>query len=80
MWHLRRLATAEERQLREPEENFADGRQAIEELRAKAAAQQLARPSEVSRARALQRLAAERAGLATIAPAAAAPQRLERTA
>ncbi|MFH8873124.1 DciA family protein [Streptomyces griseus] len=65
--------------LREPEENFADGRQALEELRAEAAAQQQVRPSEVSRARALQRLAAERAGLATISPAAA-PQRLDRTA
>ncbi|MFC9178849.1 MULTISPECIES: hypothetical protein [Streptomyces] len=66
--------------LREPEEHFADGRQALEELRAKAAAQQRVRPSDVSRARALQRLAAERAGLAAIAPAAAAPQRLDRTA
>ncbi|MEI7029689.1 hypothetical protein [Streptomyces pratensis] len=39
------------------------------------------RPSDASPARALQRLAAERAGLATtITPAAAAPQRLDRTA
>ncbi|MGW4359466.1 DUF721 domain-containing protein [Streptomyces californicus] len=66
--------------LREPEDRFADGRQALEELRAKAAAEQRVRPSDVSRARALQRLAAERAGLATITPAAAAPQRLDRTA
>lgn len=44
--------------LREPEEHFADGRQALEELRAKAAAQQQGRPSDVSRARALRRLAA----------------------
>ncbi|GGZ81306.1 DciA family protein [Streptomyces rubiginosohelvolus] len=78
-----RIQAAAERQLRdrlrEPEEQFADGRQALEELRAKAAAQQRVRPSDVSRARALQRLAAERAGLATITPAAA-PQRLDRTA
>ncbi|MCT6782049.1 DciA family protein [Streptomyces sp. CS7] len=77
------IQAAAERQLRErlrePEEDFADGRQALVELRAKAAAQQV-RPSDVSRARALQRLAAERAGLATIAPAAAAAQRLDRTA
>ncbi|MFF6859885.1 DciA family protein [Streptomyces bacillaris] len=46
--------------LREPEEHFADGRQALEELRAKAAAQ--------------------RAGLPTIAPTAAAPEQLDRTA
>ncbi|MCR8945111.1 DciA family protein [Streptomyces sp. OUCMDZ-4982] len=39
--------------LREPEEHFADGHQALEELRAKAAAQQRVRPSDVSRARAL---------------------------
>ncbi|WSI75749.1 DciA family protein [Streptomyces anulatus] len=79
-----KVRTAAERQLRErlrdPEENFADGRQALEELRAKAAAQQQVRPSEASRARALQRLAAERAGLTTITPAGAAPQRLDRTA
>ncbi|MGW1819474.1 DciA family protein [Streptomyces sp. NPDC002125] len=79
-----RIQAAAERQLRErlrePEEHFADGRQALDELRAKAAAQQQVRPSDISRARALQRLAAERAGLATITPAAAAPQRLDRTA
>ncbi|MEE1735475.1 DciA family protein [Streptomyces sp. BE147] len=79
-----KIQKAAERQLRErlrePEENFADGRQALEELRAKAAAQQQVRPSEASRARALQRLAAERAGLTTITPAAAAPRRLDRTA
>lgn len=78
------IQAAAERQLRErlrePEERFADGRQALEELRTKAAVQQRVRPSEVSRARALQRVAAERAGLATITPAAAAPQRLDRTA
>ncbi|MEV7253726.1 DUF721 domain-containing protein [Streptomyces cyaneofuscatus] len=78
------IQAAAERQLRErlrePEEHFADGRQALAELRAKAAAQQQVRPSGVSRARALQRLAAERAGLATIAPATAASQRLDRTA
>ncbi|MGK3094596.1 hypothetical protein ACG93S_32760 [Streptomyces sp. WAC01490] len=50
------------------------------ELRARAAAQQRVRASDVSRARALQRLAAERAELATITPAAAAPERLDRTA
>lgn len=79
-----RIQAAAERQrrerLREPEEDFADGHQALAELRTKAAAQQQVRPSDVSRARALQRLAAERVGLATIAPAAAAPQRLDRTA
>ncbi|WP_331722453.1 DciA family protein [Streptomyces anulatus] len=79
-----KIQKAAERQLRErlrePEEHFADGRQALAELRAKAAAQQQVRPSEASRARALQRLAAERAGLTTITPAAAAPQRLDRTA
>ncbi|MFH9568440.1 DciA family protein [Streptomyces globisporus] len=79
-----KVRAAAERQLRErlrePEENFADGRQALDELRAKAAAQQQVRPSDASRARALQRLAAERAGLTTITPAAAAPQRLDRTA
>ncbi|MFE1545528.1 hypothetical protein ACFW61_34430 [Streptomyces microflavus] len=78
------IQAAVERQLcerlREPEDHFADGRQALAELRAKAAAQQQVRPSDVSRARALQRLADERAGLATIAPAAAAPERLDRTA
>ncbi|MGQ4732659.1 DciA family protein [Streptomyces sp. Ju416(a)] len=78
-----KIKEAAERQLRErlrePEECFADGRQALEELRAKAAAQQRVRPSDMSRARALQRLAAERAGLATIIPAAAS-QRLDRTA
>ncbi len=79
-----KVRAAAERQLRErlrePEENFADGRQALDELRAKAAAQQQVRPSDASQARALQRLAAERAGLTTITPAAAAPQRLDRTA
>ncbi|MEU2149949.1 MULTISPECIES: DciA family protein [Streptomyces] len=78
-----RIQAAAERQLRarlrEPEERFADGRQALEELRAKAAAQEQVRPSDASRARALQRLAAERAGLANITPAAA-PRRLDRTA
>lgn len=78
------LQAAAERQLRErlrePEERFADGRQVLEELRAKAAAQQRVRPSDASRARALQRLAVERAGLATIAPAAVAPRRLDCTA
>ncbi|MGW8985154.1 DciA family protein [Streptomyces parvus] len=65
-----RIRAAAERQLRErlrePEEHFADGRQALEELRAKAGAQQRVRRSDVSRARALQRLATERAGLASI--------------
>ncbi|MFG2629955.1 hypothetical protein [Streptomyces sp. NPDC048473] len=78
------IRAAAERQLRdrlrELAENFADGRQALEELRAKAAAQQQVRPSDASRARALHRLSAERAGLATIAPATAASQRLDRTA
>ncbi|MEU0001840.1 DUF721 domain-containing protein [Streptomyces microflavus] len=78
-----KIQTATERQLRErlrePEDNFADGRQALEELRAKAAAQQQVRPSDASRARALQRLAAERAGLTTITPATE-PRILGRTA
>ncbi|MFI0763209.1 DciA family protein (plasmid) [Streptomyces anulatus] len=78
------IQAAAERQLRErlrePEEHFADGRQAIEELRTKAAAQQQVRPSDASRDRALQRLAAERARLTTITPTAVAPQRLDRTA
>ncbi|MFJ7063682.1 hypothetical protein ACIQVA_39620 [Streptomyces microflavus] len=78
------IQAAAERQLRgripEPEERFADGHQAREEPRAKAAAQQQVRPSDASRARALHRLAAELAGLATITPAGAAPQRLDRTA
>ncbi|MGW6639497.1 DUF721 domain-containing protein [Streptomyces cyaneofuscatus] len=77
------IQAAAERQLRdrirEPEENFADGRQALEELRAIAAAEQQVRPSDASRARALQRLAAERAGLSTIAPATE-PRILGRTA
>ncbi|MFD5977446.1 DciA family protein [Streptomyces bacillaris] len=77
---VRAAAERQLRERREPEENFADGRRALEELRAKAAAQHQARPSDDSRARALQRLAAERAGLATISPAAAAPRRLDRTA
>ncbi|WP_331745273.1 DciA family protein (plasmid) [Streptomyces sp. NBC_01116] len=78
------IQAAAERQLRErlrePEECFADGRQALQDLRVKAAAQQRTRPSDVSRARALHRLAAERSGLATITSAAAAPERLDRTA
>ncbi|MER6648610.1 DciA family protein [Streptomyces anulatus] len=87
-WHTTRhtspeIQAAAERQLRErlrePEDRFADGRQALAELRTRVAAQQRVQPSDVSRARALQRLAAERAGLATI-PAAAAPERLDRTA
>ncbi|MCX4970819.1 DciA family protein [Streptomyces sp. NBC_00654] len=69
------VQAAAERQLRnrlrEPEENFADGRQALAGLRAKAAAQQQVRPSDASRARALQRLAAEREGLATLTPTSA---------
>ncbi|MBK3583313.1 DUF721 domain-containing protein [Streptomyces sp. MBT57] len=79
-----KIQKAAERQLRErirePEENFADGRQALDELRTKAAAQHQVRPSDTSRARALQRLAAERAGLTTITRPAAVPQRLDRTA
>ncbi len=83
--------THDEQQPREPEEHFADSRQAIEERQAKAATQQQVRPSDTSRARALhclaaqqrarssdaaraqvlQRFAADRAGLATIVPAAA---------
>ncbi|WP_331756913.1 DUF721 domain-containing protein (plasmid) [Streptomyces anulatus] len=78
------IQAAVERQLRErlrePEEHFADGRQALEELLSGAAAQQRVRTSDASRVRALQRLAAERAGLTTIPSAAAAPQRLDRTA
>ncbi|MFF1270174.1 hypothetical protein ACFVZE_30540 [Streptomyces anulatus] len=66
--------------LREPEKCFADGCQALQELRVKAAAQQRTRPSDVSRSRALHRLASESSGLATITAAAAAPERLDRTA
>ncbi|MFE1334468.1 DUF721 domain-containing protein [Streptomyces microflavus] len=70
-----KIQKAVERQLRErirePEEHFADGRQALAELRVKATAQQQVRPSEASRARALQRLAVERAGRAAIMPKAA---------
>ncbi|WP_385625477.1 DUF721 domain-containing protein (plasmid) [Streptomyces sp. P8-A8] len=65
-------------QAREPEERFGDGRQALEELRARAAAHVRVTSSDASRARALQRLAAERAGLVTITPATA--PRLDRTA
>ncbi|MER8193492.1 hypothetical protein ABTY00_05925 [Streptomyces microflavus] len=43
-------------------ENFADDRQALEELRAKAAALQQVRLSDAFRAWALHRLATERAG------------------
>ncbi|MFC8658173.1 hypothetical protein ACFUCT_23680 [Streptomyces parvus] len=60
-------------------ELFARHRQDLEELRATATAQRQVRSGDASRARALQRRAAERAGLATITPAAA-PQRLDRTA
>ncbi|WEH43989.1 DciA family protein [Streptomyces sp. AM 2-1-1] len=69
-----KVQAAAERQIREqarePEELFGDGRKALEELAAKAAAQQrAATSSDAARARALQRLAAERAGLTTIPPA-----------
>jgi len=63
-------------QAREPEELFGDGRQALEELRAKAAREG---SSDASRARALQQLASERAGLPTVSSAATS-QRLGRTA
>ncbi|MFH8886624.1 DciA family protein [Streptomyces californicus] len=66
--------------LRELEDRFAEGRQALADLRARADAQQRVRPSDVSRARALQRLAAERAGLTTINPPTGAPRQLDRTA
>ncbi|MGW2282879.1 DciA family protein [Streptomyces sp. NPDC001770] len=82
-----KIRAAAERQIREqarePEEAFSDGRQALEELRAKAAApQRTATSSDAARARALQRLAAERAGLTTLVPPAPAPSRgrLDRTA
>ncbi|WP_405499740.1 hypothetical protein [Streptomyces anulatus] len=71
--------THDDHQPREPEEHFADGRQALEERQAKAAPQQQVRPSDASRAQALHRLAAERTRLTTITPAAA-PERLDRTA
>ncbi|MFF7365446.1 DciA family protein [Streptomyces sp. NPDC008125] len=81
------VRAAAERQIRErarePEELFGDGRKALEELRAKAAAQQRgATSSDAARARALQRLAAERAGLTTLVPPAPAPapRRLDQTA
>ncbi|WP_331726893.1 DUF721 domain-containing protein (plasmid) [Streptomyces globisporus] len=78
-----KIQEAAERQLRErlrePEDHFADGRHALEELQRKTAAQQRLRPSDAARARALQRLAAERAGLTSITPAAA-PGPMDRTA
>ncbi|MEF9915369.1 hypothetical protein RJT17_35145 [Streptomyces sp. P5-A9] len=71
---------ADRERLREPEELFADGRQALAGLEARTAATtDSSRSSDAGRARALQRLATERAGLATITPAAA-PQQLGRTA
>ncbi|WP_179889028.1 hypothetical protein [Streptomyces sp. f51] len=79
-----KIQAAAERQLRErlrePEDQFAAGRQALEELQRKAAAQQRLRLSGAARARALQRLAAERVGLATIHPTSSVPGPLERTA
>ncbi|WP_326681006.1 hypothetical protein [Streptomyces sp. NBC_01237] len=58
--------------LREPEELFGDGQDALATLRAKTAATTTGtRASDAAQARALQRLAAERAGLATITPAVA---------
>ncbi|WP_329595914.1 DciA family protein (plasmid) [Streptomyces sp. NBC_01362] len=65
-------------QAREPVEQFGDGRQALADLEARTAAAR-SRSSDASRARALQRLTAERAGLSTITPAAAAHQ-VRRTA
>ncbi|WP_331759355.1 DciA family protein [Streptomyces sp. NBC_01579] len=65
-------------QAREPEDRFGDGRQALEELRTEAAAQKRTSSSDGARARALQRLAAERAGLAVITPVT--EPRLDRTA
>jgi predicted nucleic acid-binding Zn ribbon protein len=53
------------RERREPEEAFSDGQAALEELRAKAAR---ATSPAGARARALQRLAAERGGRITAAP------------
>ncbi|MFJ2575000.1 DciA family protein [Streptomyces halstedii] len=67
-------------QAREPEEQFGNGRQTLAELRAKTTAQQQVRPNDTSLARALHRLAAERAGLATIAPAVTESHRSDRTA
>ncbi|MFB7211077.1 DciA family protein [Streptomyces sp. NPDC056255] len=64
-------------QAREPVEQFGDGRQALADLEARTAAAR-SRSSDASRARALQRLAAERAGLSTITPAAA--RQVRRTA
>ncbi|MEU1091587.1 DUF721 domain-containing protein, partial [Streptomyces sp. NPDC005892] len=80
-----RIRAAAERQIRdrarEPEALFGDGRKALEELRTKVAAQQRSTSSDAARARALQRLAAERAGLTTLTPArpAAAPLTLSQT-
>ncbi|MFD6426478.1 DUF721 domain-containing protein [Streptomyces sp. NPDC060198] len=69
-------------QAREPEAAFGDSRKSLEELRTKAAAQQCSSSSDAARARALQRLAAERAGLTTLVPPAPAPAsgRLDQTA
>ncbi|MFB7530858.1 hypothetical protein ACFC0C_21895 [Streptomyces sp. NPDC056178] len=73
-----KVPAAAQRQIREPEERFGDVRQALEELRDKVAVQARVTSSDASRARALQRLAAERAGLPTITPAA--PRQVGRTA
>ncbi|MGW2110923.1 hypothetical protein [Streptomyces sp. NPDC001948] len=62
-------------QAREPVEQFGDGRQALVDLEARTAR---SRSSDASRARALRRLATERAGLSTITPAAA--RQVSRTA
>ncbi|MCX5434746.1 DUF721 domain-containing protein (plasmid) [Streptomyces sp. NBC_00257] len=64
-------------QAREPVEQFGDGRQALADPEARTAAAR-SRSSEAPRARALQRLAAERAELPTITPAAA--RQMSRTA
>lgn len=66
---VRAAAQRQEQMLRarrEPEKEFGDGQAALEELRAKAARQT---SPDHSRARALQRLADERAGRAVPAPA-----------
>ncbi|HET6354876.1 hypothetical protein [Streptomyces sp.] len=62
-------------QAREPEEQFGDGQAAMEELRERVARRETVSSVDVSRARALKRLAEERAGRVS-----SAPRQLGRTA
>ncbi|WP_331734430.1 MULTISPECIES: DciA family protein [unclassified Streptomyces] len=76
------LAAAERQvrdQAREPVEQFGDGRQALAGLEARTAAAR-SQSSDASRARALQRLAAERTGLPAVTPTPAGPRHVGRSA